>query len=276
MDGDIIDLTVDIIWDERLYITLASPQMIMRSRSNVSGYSQSPHNLATLDPTLKRLLPSSLHAMSISHKSMASSTSPRSVKPAFAGMFNESLASQKWRLPGTLRPIVAIQTILQTIKDGVSQTKPKSRTPFVEKSREMDKTVKVDDLGRKLETNFTTNYAVAKIQTAADIDRLIDRLGTGDNGASKKSPCLLGTRRAVLKRITEWIEQSSLHGFCLSGQAGAGKSSIAASIASRERAFKRLGAVFHFTRDDQVRNKAASFDHRVGDRREPRHPADGA
>ncbi|KAG8992554.1 hypothetical protein FRB94_011496 [Tulasnella sp. JGI-2019a] len=127
-----------------------------------------------------------------------------------------------------------------------------------------------------LETNFTTNYAVAKIQTAADIDRLIDRLGTGDNGASKKSPCLLGTRRAVLKRITEWIEQSSLHGFCLSGQAGAGKSSIAASIASRERAFKRLGAVFHFTRDDQVRNKAASFDHRVGDRREPRHPADGA
>ncbi|KAG9037555.1 hypothetical protein FRB95_005137 [Tulasnella sp. JGI-2019a] len=111
-----------------------------------------------------------------------------------------------------------------------------------------------------LETNFTTNYAVAKIdqkQTAVDIDRLIDRLGTGDNGASKKSPCLKGTRRTVLARITKWIEESSKHGFCLNGQAGTGKSSIAASIASRERAFQRLGAVFHFTRDDQVRNKAA-------------------
>ncbi|KAG8995066.1 hypothetical protein FRB94_009476 [Tulasnella sp. JGI-2019a] len=90
-----------------------------------------------------------------------------------------------------------------------------------------------------------------------DIDRLIDRLGTGDNGASKKSPCLNGTRRTVLTKITKWIEGNGGYGFYLSGQAGTGKSSIAASIARREKAFKRLGAVFHFTRDDQIRNKAA-------------------
>ncbi|KAG9000438.1 hypothetical protein FRB94_005408 [Tulasnella sp. JGI-2019a] len=112
----------------------------------------------------------------------------------------------------------------------------------------------------QLETSFATTYAVAQIsqkQEAADIDRLIDRLGTADNGASKKPPCLKGTRKAVLARITKWIEDDDLHGFCPSGQAGTGKSSIATSIAEREKAFKRLGARFHFTRDDQARNKAA-------------------
>ncbi|KAG9021605.1 hypothetical protein FRB95_001869, partial [Tulasnella sp. JGI-2019a] len=112
----------------------------------------------------------------------------------------------------------------------------------------------------QLETTFTSTYGVAQIaekQTAADISRLIDRLGTGDNGSSKKSPCLKGTRKPVLARITKWIEKGSHRGFYLVGQAGTGKSSIAASMAIRENAFKRLGGVFHFTRDDQARNKSA-------------------
>ncbi|KAG8979773.1 hypothetical protein FRB94_011516 [Tulasnella sp. JGI-2019a] len=89
------------------------------------------------------------------------------------------------------------------------------------------------------------------------IDRLIDRLGTGDHGASKKPPCLDGTRSAILARITRWIEEGIWQGFCLTGLAGTGKSSIAASIAKREKTCSRLGAMFHFTRDDQARNKVA-------------------
>ncbi|KAG8998719.1 hypothetical protein FRB94_006697 [Tulasnella sp. JGI-2019a] len=121
---------------------------------------------------------------------------------------------------------------------------------------------KVDDTIRciQLETTFVTSYTVGQIsqkQERAEIDALIDRLGTGDNGASKKPPCLPGTRQAVLARITKWIEDDNRQGFCLSGQAGTGKPFIAASIAKRESAFKRLGGVFHFIRDDQARNKGA-------------------
>ncbi|KAG8993952.1 hypothetical protein FRB94_010251 [Tulasnella sp. JGI-2019a] len=98
---------------------------------------------------------------------------------------------------------------------------------------------------------------VIQKQQDAAIDRLIDRLGTRDNGAVNKPPCSTGTRSAILARITRWIEEGTRHGLCLSGQAGTGKSSIAASIARREKASDRLGALFHFTRDDQARNKAA-------------------
>ncbi|KAG8978015.1 hypothetical protein FRB94_003669 [Tulasnella sp. JGI-2019a] len=68
------------------------------------------------------------------------------------------------------------------------------------------------------------------------------------HGAAKKPPCLVGTRKPILGRITKWIEggSSSKHGFLLLGQAGTGKSSIASSI-----------AVFHFTRDEQARNEGA-------------------
>ncbi|KAG9034307.1 hypothetical protein FRB95_013465, partial [Tulasnella sp. JGI-2019a] len=50
---------------------------------------------------------------------------------------------------------------------------------------------------------------------------------------------------------------SSKRGFVLLGQAGTGKSSIASSIAGQEAKSQRLGAVFHFTRDEQSRNKGA-------------------
>ncbi|KAG9030373.1 hypothetical protein FRB95_004028, partial [Tulasnella sp. JGI-2019a] len=43
----------------------------------------------------------------------------------------------------------------------------------------------------------------------------------------------------------------------LLGQAGTGKSAIASSIANRGKESQRLGAVFHFTRDEQPRNKGA-------------------
>ncbi|KAG8986297.1 hypothetical protein FRB94_002896, partial [Tulasnella sp. JGI-2019a] len=117
---------------------------------------------------------------------------------------------------------------------------------------------KIASMKQKIQDAITSILAsglpprLSQKQEATDIDRLIDRLGTGDNGASKKPPCLKGTRRAVLARITQWIEDGDCHGFCLSGQAG-----TATSIVEREKAFKRLGARFHFTRDDQARNKAA-------------------
>ncbi|KAG9001440.1 hypothetical protein FRB94_004755 [Tulasnella sp. JGI-2019a] len=83
-------------------------------------------------------------------------------------------------------------------------------------------------------------------------------LGTVNSGASKKPPCLVGTRKHILGRITRWIEggPDSSHGFLLLGQAGTGKSSIASSVAAQEKSH-RLSAVFYFTRDEQARNEGA-------------------
>ncbi|KAG9028581.1 hypothetical protein FRB95_006301 [Tulasnella sp. JGI-2019a] len=89
-------------------------------------------------------------------------------------------------------------------------------------------------------------------------DILVNMLGVVNSGSAKKPPCLVGTRTAILGRITQWIEggSSSKPGFLLLGQAGTGKSSIASSIAEQEKS-QRLGAVFHFTRDEQARNEGA-------------------
>ncbi|KAG8989009.1 hypothetical protein FRB94_014752 [Tulasnella sp. JGI-2019a] len=89
---------------------------------------------------------------------------------------------------------------------------------------------------------------------------LISQLGNVDSGAAKKPPCVAGTREHVLGRIEEWIEDTSSgskHCYLLLGPAGTGKSAIASSIANRWIASRRLGAVFHFTRDEQARNKGS-------------------
>ncbi|KAG9034705.1 hypothetical protein FRB95_012891 [Tulasnella sp. JGI-2019a] len=93
----------------------------------------------------------------------------------------------------------------------------------------------------------------------AAIDLLINLLGTGGSGAVKKPPCLLGTREHVLGMIEKWVSDASSdskHCYLLLGQAGTGKSAIASSVAKRETESQRLGAVFHFTRDEQARNKS--------------------
>ncbi|KAG8983991.1 hypothetical protein FRB93_006865 [Tulasnella sp. JGI-2019a] len=85
-------------------------------------------------------------------------------------------------------------------------------------------------------------------------------LGNGDSGVTKRHPCLAGTREHILTKIKAWVDDassSSKRSYLLLGQAGTGKSAIASSIANREMASQRLGAVFHFTRDEQARNKGA-------------------
>ncbi|KAG9030103.1 hypothetical protein FRB95_004343 [Tulasnella sp. JGI-2019a] len=89
---------------------------------------------------------------------------------------------------------------------------------------------------------------------------LISQLGNVDPGVEKKPPCVAGTREHILGRIEEWIgdtSSGSKHCYLLLGPAGTGKSAIASSIANRGMASRRLGAVFHFTRDEQTRNKGS-------------------
>ncbi|KAG8872996.1 hypothetical protein FRB97_007128, partial [Tulasnella sp. 331] len=107
--------------------------------------------------------------------------------------------------------------------------------------------------------NQQLNLLLTKTSTL-EIENLINRLGPGDSGALKKPPCLAGTRESVLDRIARWIEgpaDSSSHCFWLVGAAGTGKSSVAASVARREKKSRRLGAGFYFTRDEQERNRRA-------------------
>ncbi|KAG9008429.1 hypothetical protein FRB94_013253 [Tulasnella sp. JGI-2019a] len=122
----------------------------------------------------------------------------------------------------------------------------------------------VDDISRKQqeilqqqEILYQEQQVLIRMQQEAEIDRLITSLGSGDSGASKKPPCLEGTRVSLLKWITEWIEAppvDDVRGLCLIGAAGRGKSAVGASVAEAERRSKRLGADFYFTVDQQDRN----------------------
>ncbi|KAG8981784.1 hypothetical protein FRB93_008376, partial [Tulasnella sp. JGI-2019a] len=94
----------------------------------------------------------------------------------------------------------------------------------------------------------------------AEIDLLINLLGTGDSGADKKPPCLAGTREHVLGSIKGWIDDTSSASkrcYLLLGPAGTGKSAIASSVAKSATEPLHLGGVFHFTREEQARNKGA-------------------
>ncbi|KAG8987322.1 hypothetical protein FRB94_001989 [Tulasnella sp. JGI-2019a] len=122
----------------------------------------------------------------------------------------------------------------------------------------------VDDIGRKQQGSiqqqeilYQEQQVLIRMQQDAEIDRLVALLGSGDSGASKKPPCLKGTRTSLLKWITEWIEAKLVDdrcGLCLIGAAGRGKSAVGASVAAAERKLKRLGADFYFTIDQQDRN----------------------
>ncbi|KAG8866874.1 hypothetical protein FRB97_003669 [Tulasnella sp. 331] len=93
-----------------------------------------------------------------------------------------------------------------------------------------------------------------------EIEHLIGLLGNGDSGAGKKDPCLKGARVTLLHRIMQWAADPSganKHCLCLLGMAGSGKSAIAATVADRAKESQQLGARFHFTRDEQERNKSA-------------------
>lgn len=70
--------------------------------------------------------------------------------------------------------------------------------------------------------------------------------------------CLNGTRIDVLKSIHDWVEDSDNLLFWLNGVAGAGKSSIAHSIALHYdiQTPRRLGASFFFSRDQKERREA--------------------
>ncbi|KIO28557.1 hypothetical protein M407DRAFT_22295 [Tulasnella calospora MUT 4182] len=88
----------------------------------------------------------------------------------------------------------------------------------------------------------------------AERTRLLDRLGNGSYGASRRAiedvVCLPGTRVDLLDRIDVWIKDTSPSAqpvLWIRGMAGRGKSAIASSVAHNW-ASKGSSAIFHFRR----------------------------
>jgi hypothetical protein len=94
--------------------------------------------------------------------------------------------------------------------------------------------------------------------------------------ASSRSECLPGTRREILKFITEWLITPSekQNVLWLHGLAGSGKSSISTTVAEYFREMDRLGCFIFFDRNDPNHNdpnavirtivyRLASFDVRI-------------
>ncbi|ESK90283.1 NWD2 protein [Moniliophthora roreri MCA 2997] len=72
--------------------------------------------------------------------------------------------------------------------------------------------------------------------------------------------CHPGTRASILGKMSDWIEDNSkpTRVFWLHGSAGVGKSAIAQSLAEKY-AGERLAATFFFSRNDETRDRLASF-----------------
>lgn len=81
-------------------------------------------------------------------------------------------------------------------------------------------------------------------------------------GALNKRSCLKGTRTAVMKQITDWIQSADADAprvLWLSGMAGTGKSTIAYTIAREYQEQSRLGAFFAFNRSDPSASMAKNL-----------------
>ncbi|KAJ3551274.1 hypothetical protein NM688_g4800 [Phlebia brevispora] len=140
-------------------------------------------------------------------------------------------------------------------------------------SSKMDKQISdylaaLDNLKEKFTTNavVSTHVIVCHVlDTLNDLDREIHFMDMAwargaDLGPSKS--CLSGTREMVLDQICDWINaegEDSQRIMFLYGVAGAGKSTIAHSIAQRYRKLVRLGASFAFDRSRTDRTADTLF-----------------
>ncbi|OCH92380.1 WD40 repeat-like protein [Obba rivulosa] len=87
-----------------------------------------------------------------------------------------------------------------------------------------------------------------KLVSAQEDNRYLDKL---DPGYNKTDPprCLYGTREAILSEITDWTNNfKASNVLWIHGYPGAGKSTIAFTIAKRLEEAHRLGAIFAFDR----------------------------
>ncbi|KAG9037175.1 hypothetical protein FS837_001479, partial [Tulasnella sp. UAMH 9824] len=108
---------------------------------------------------------------------------------------------------------------------------------------------KLYNLSRGTDHNVKELYAV---QMNAERRALLDRPGVGDYGEEghmvEDALCLGETRKEILERIAEWIQNTSAERVLwISGMAGRGKSTIASTVAHRCDNRSALG-LFHFRR----------------------------
>jgi type II secretory pathway predicted ATPase ExeA len=71
--------------------------------------------------------------------------------------------------------------------------------------------------------------------------------------------CLPGTRRDLLRQITDWAQTSDKCIFWLTGMAGTGKSTISRTVADLFKKMGLLGATFFFKSDEADRGNARRF-----------------
>ncbi|KAG8850919.1 hypothetical protein FRB96_009552 [Tulasnella sp. 330] len=169
------------------------------------------------------------------------------------------IASQKsrWRrIVNYDRDASTITAMKQSVADAISCIQASLR---LELETAVATNEEIELIRQKQDVIYEDQQRIIRQQQEAEISRLVASLGTQASGASKKPPCLDGTRVSLLDRIDQWIGARSDNGpraLCLKGSAGIGKSSIGATVAGEQRASHRLGAEFYFTADQQDRNEA--------------------
>ncbi|KAG6380569.1 hypothetical protein JVT61DRAFT_4932 [Boletus reticuloceps] len=137
-------------------------------------------------------------------------------------------------------------------------------------------------LKQSLETGTSIQAALVCFRLDENVNKLLNtqallKLGPADMDDAARTECLPNTRMDILAEIFAWISIPTtkdnvywLHGF-----PGAGKSTIATSVANIFRDLRRLGAFAFFTRGVAARNDPAllirtlayqlgEFDHRIG------------
>ncbi|KIJ13795.1 hypothetical protein PAXINDRAFT_13343 [Paxillus involutus ATCC 200175] len=137
-------------------------------------------------------------------------------------------------------------------------------------------------LKRSLETGISMQTALVCFRVDETVNKLLNaqnlmKLGPADMDDPSRSECDPETRMDIITHIIEWATTPTVRDnvFWLYGFPGAGKSTIATSVANFFRDLRRLGSFVFFTRGVAARNDPAllirtlayqlgEFDHRIG------------
>ena len=109
-------------------------------------------------------------------------------------------------------------------------------------------------------TNINIGGDQINVNQRSDTKEILADLKPVERGGYYVPPCMEGTRKAIFDDIDQWLDNLDAPNniLLLSGNPGAGKSTVASSLVSRLTERRRLGSYFFFKRGDVTLSNPAA------------------
>ncbi|KIM21462.1 hypothetical protein M408DRAFT_333430 [Serendipita vermifera MAFF 305830] len=138
-------------------------------------------------------------------------------------------------LEGQNRKLEALSKTGECLRNSISLNQLESSDIIIsaDKMSMNGNTVVLEEIGKIYQDNVVARLKPSDVQSTCPIDE-----------------CMEGTREDILRTLLDWVADSGATNiFWLNGQAGVGKSAIAASLVEKLRDIARLGSSFFFQRE---------------------------